>query len=598
MSKPPPKKAGATTPSQQKPVCPKTYQTRLTTATAQASKHPEQSTHHKNAEATTPLGMAAKADEADATAPPSTPLSTIASQLANIVKEEKLETSAVKRLEELISYAKQMEAEEWRRGNSPDVQAKVSTICHAIKQDLVHMYTDLVKHIVGAQETASAAISSSTEKVLKEVGESAALAKDLASRVGKVSEATNKIASGVGSYRDALLADPIRSNRPAADPRVLGDIDRKARQILVEIFNTSDNNAMGKSLTELVREANEALTSMVDAAKPKDIKAITALKSRKNTILLTLNSKEAVEWLREPENKMAFTSAFSKDSHIRGRAYNIIVPRIPVTFDPKDQKHLREVEEVNSLDKNALVGARWIKPIGRRRIDQTHAYAIFSLASADVANTLIRDGLIICGTKTRPKKQKREPIQCMKCRLWGHFATECQAEADTCGTCGEAHRTNHCTNREKRHCVSCGGSTHASWDRNCPEFIRRCAIFDERNPQNAMPYYPTEHDWTLTVRPERIPLDARFPAKYAVNSIPDTTGKYAGQALKPQEKDPRREPAKKSQRENPNLIPLVRGREEGELLTEDEYWNWDRRDYPNAPDFAEESTPDRIKGWD
>ena len=153
MSKPPLKKAGATTPSQQKLVCPKTYQTRLTTAAAQASKQPEQSIQQKNAEVTIPLDAAAKADVADNTAPPSTPLNTIAIQLANIVKEEKLETSAVKRLEELITYAKQMEAEEWQRGNSPDVQAKVSTIRHAIKQDLVHMYTDLVKHIVGAQET-------------------------------------------------------------------------------------------------------------------------------------------------------------------------------------------------------------------------------------------------------------------------------------------------------------------------------------------------------------------------------------------------------------------------------------------------------------
>ena len=113
-----------------------------------------------------------------------------------------------------------------------------------------------------------------------------------------------------------------------------------------------------------------------------------------------------------------------------------------------------------------------------------------------------------------------------------------------------------------------------------------------------MPYYPTEHDWTLAVRPERIPLDMRFPGKYAVNSIPVAAGKHAGLTSKLPGKDPRRKPAKKSHWENPNLIPLVRGREEGELLTDDEYWNWDRRDYPNAPDFTEESAPDRIKGWD
>jgi len=112
-------------------------------------------------------------------------------------------------------------------------------------------------------------------------------------------------------------------------------------------------------------------------------------------------------------------------------------------------------------------------------------YAIFTFNLVEAANTLIRDGLIICGTKTRPKKEKCKPIQCMKCRRWGHFATECPATMDTCGTCREEHRTSHCSNREKKNCVSCGVNTHMSWDRNCPEFVRRCAILDERNPQNT-----------------------------------------------------------------------------------------------------------------
>src|SRR5260221_12854778 len=114
-------------------------------------------------------------------------------------------------------------------------------------------------------------------------------------------------------------------------------------------------------------------------------------------------------------------------------------------------------------------------PIGRRHVEQMHAYAIFSVTSASSANVLIRDGLNICGTRVRPKKQKQEPIQCMKCRLWGHFAMECLADKDTCGTCGKEHRTNECKNKDKTQCVSCGDNTHASWDRYCPKFMRRCA---------------------------------------------------------------------------------------------------------------------------
>jgi hypothetical protein len=301
---------------------------------------------------------------------------------------------------------------------------------------------------------------------------------------------------------------------------------------------------------------------------------------------------------------MAFTSAFSEGSHIRARAFNIIVPRVPITFDPKNDEHLREVEEANGLKRLTIARAKWIKPIGRHRLDQTHAYTIFSVACVNSANTLIRDGLNICGTKVRPTKQKQEPIQCMKCRRWGHFATECLADKDTCGTCGGKHRTNTCKNKDKLSCVSCGDNSHASWDRYCPEFLRRCAIIDERNPQNAMPYFPTDQDWTLITRPERIPLDIRFPGRYTVNSLPITTRSNAKAPQRsrqgPQSQGERSKPEKHrvagNTRENPNHILLNRVREEGEV--EDDYWQHGLGEYMD--DHVDmDGTPYRDHpGWD
>jgi len=156
-------------------------------AVAQANKRTEQESQPKVAEEKNPNDMVVGDDVADDTVPrlpPVAPLRTIADKLASIIRDEKLETSAVRRLEELINFARVTEAEEWRSGTDPEAQAKVSTIRYAVRQDLEYMYADLVKHIIGAQETASAVGSTSTEKVPKEVGESAALAKDLASRVG------------------------------------------------------------------------------------------------------------------------------------------------------------------------------------------------------------------------------------------------------------------------------------------------------------------------------------------------------------------------------------------------------------------------------
>ena len=86
--------------------------------------------------------------------------------------------------------------------------------------------------------------------------------------------------------------------------------------------------------------------------------------------------------------------------------------------------------------------------------------------------------------------------------------------------CGEKHRTSACKASNKVFCVSCADSTHPSWDRACPEFIRRCKIINESNPVNNMPFFPAEQDWTLSIRPPRIPISECFPTTYVVNSLP------------------------------------------------------------------------------
>src|SRR4029077_3709688 len=107
-------------------------------------------------------------------------------------------------------------------------------------------------------------------------------------------------------------------------------------------------------------------------------------------------------------------------------------------------------------------------------------------------------------------------------------------------------------------------------DRACPEFNRRCAIQDERNPENAMPFYPTEHDWTLTARPHRIPLDERFPGRYAVNSLPIMGQQWTGKGSRP----PRRTNGGNSSQHvkaNPNTIPIKNhNKEDGEPLGADD----------------------------
>ena len=303
-----------------------------------------------------------------------------------------------------------------------------------------------------------------------------------------------------------------------------------------------------------------------------------------------LNTKEAADWLREPDVEDKFMDKFAIGACIRDRNFNLLMRWVPITLDPNNRKHHREIEEANDLPPHSIQKLRWIKPIIRRRAGQTRAHATISLTTADTANRIIRDGLEICGVKVRAEKTKTEPLQCLKCRGWGHKALACEAQTDTCGTCGEDHRTSSCTNAGRTYCASCKSDAHASWDRACPEFIRRCEVYDNKFPENNMVYFPSDQDWTLTTKPDRIPVNERFPKRFAVNSLPLTNcnprnpcrpaaqpaprepsgGRSAPQATPQQGTAHERQHMEDSaenilSRSQPNLVPLGRGREEGEL---------------------------------
>jgi len=528
------------------------------------------------------------------------PLQKIATAIGQIISKNNLDNSTKQSLEDIVAYIRKEKVKEDQTLAKTVTLAEESTIRKSIRKDLMEMYTAIEKRLNGIQETTNETLTSSS-KLLKDLENVAAATKDLTGKVSKITDTAERIAMDTSKYRNTVLTRPTLTIRATTDPKVLGDLERKCRQILVEHLDTEGTNLLSKSLTELTSKANKAISTIEDLSKPKDIKVQTLFKTCQGALVLTLDSKEAVAWIKQPENEIAFTMAFAEGSHIAERSYSLITLSIPILFNPKDNKHLRKVEEANRLSAKEIIKAKWIKPIGRRRPDQTHAFVIITLSSADSANVLIRDGMNICNARVRPKKQKVKPVQCMKCRKWGHFASNCQADKDTCGTCGDSHQTNACTNQGKVYCVSCCIKTHSSWDRACLEFNWRCEIQDERNLENAMPFYPTDHDWMLTARPHRIPLDECFPGRYAVNSLPTSGLRWPGRDPHPLRRDNR-------PRHNATLSKTVtpictsdknRDKEEGELFGVDDHQNTDHggRLYMWTNKDEEEYQLAKSKGW-
>jgi len=112
-----------------------------------------------------------------------------------------------------------------------------------------------------------------------------------------------------------------------------------------------------------------------------------------------------------------------------------------------------------------------------------------------------------------------------------------------------------------------------------------------------MPYFPTEHNWTLTVRPSSIPLEDRFPARFTVNALPTMGGWQQVPRTCQQHRGQRGNTRGRNGHDNPNRIqiPPVREREEGELPVGGVGWYMNT----NAGEFnMDETTPYNPSGWD
>ena len=463
--------------------------------------------------------------------------------LAALLKQVNTASSAATQMETIVStitqdvgecIEKKMHSEMEKM--SAMLKSSLTEQCKALSppEDLVETVTSLKKVATDMSKT----INEATTATLQ-INDTALNYKQ--ALLGATTQTTqlqlSKTDTNANAAEAMISAHPyIAERQDQVDPKILRDMDRKARQILID---TVDPNITGASQAEIKEKVNATIRKITDPAPPKDTTVLEVIKLRKGGFTILFKDKEVVSWLQDPGVEFEFTSELSRDASIVKRSYSLLVPRIPLSLDPTNVEHLREIEECNDIPTGTITKARWIKPVNRRVQGQRAAHAVFTFDDITIANERIRDGLKVCGLHIRPCRLKHEPMQCMKCRRWGHFAHSCMASSDTCGTCGEEHRTSECGNKEKTYCVSCKSNTHASWDRECPEFRRRCDQFDENYPENNLPYFPSEERWTLIPRPSKIPRAEKFPAKYAAAAIQNPEHTDRGAPTKNQSRHPK-----------------------------------------------------------
>ena len=295
---------------------------------------------------------------------------------------------------------------------------------------------------------------------------------------------------GTRTYAEALITPP-----PHADPKLAAKEGIRARQHMLEGIG-EDSKLRGMDDMQIKDELNKITREL--GLEGRGIRTVT--RQRLGGLLIEMADDHVARWMKEETNVKRFCEAVGTNVTFRKRIYNLIAYNVPITMEPENDNHIKEIHETNQLEPRTIKVARWVKPIARRSITQRTAHLILSYTDIHAANRALANGLSICHRRVTIEKIRKEPIRCLKCQQWNHYAKECIADHDTCGNCAEHHRTNQCQDHTKKRCASCNSTDHASWSRECPIFRRKVDECNKRNPENGLQFFPSDEPWTWTPR--------------------------------------------------------------------------------------------------
>ena len=430
-------------------------------------------------------------------------------------------------LSELLLHVTQL------AGVTLPVQTAIRAVAFILEEKAINKTADTIAklvvtaispHITKLQETEQAISKTSSDTLAKALIQDTQLTnihsslKEVSTRLDNIPPAKTYAAAA------AALGNLSQMPKVAQDTQDIQRLAREAikdRQLLIDFPASSQLAAGNSSHAQLVNKTCAALKSLPkknDTDPDLELRVVTQFKQ--GGMVIEMTSKEAADFIRnDKDTRDALLNHLDSNATLKERTYSIIIPFMPLTFNPTNRKELDAMENENRWPAGTIVTARWIKPAEKRKVTQQVAHMLVTLKDPSAANTAIRDGITYNLLKLWPHKNKREPLRCAKCQCYNHIARECTSQVDVCANCGNNHHTNDCTTRDKKYCVSCESEDHTSSHRDCPMFRRNCDNMDRRYPDNKIPYFPTLEPWTQAPAPEN-PAPYRKPPIYNSFSPP------------------------------------------------------------------------------
>jgi hypothetical protein len=278
---------------------------------------------------------------------------------------------------------------------------------------------------------------------------------------------------------------------------ILVPIDRSKRTFT---FVSSDLSTIHEHFNSIITKLNIRALNIYNGQPGNLALAKSISHTRGGGYRITFRSKQEREAACSEPHYQTWLEKFSSNLQSVDPEFPIIVHGIPTSFDAhidsEDvlklcQENWHDPEEgtkgISVLYDYDISRVHWIRnmPVDQLRSTKKYSSLVIYFRDAAIANEAITNQIAVNGIVRRTEKYRALPMQCFKCRKYGHISALCKNDSK-CGFCAGNHLTRDCkcpastpcaTTAQCTHlgtkCSACGGA-HRDTDPTCS--VRKAAL--------------------------------------------------------------------------------------------------------------------------
>jgi hypothetical protein len=158
----------------------------------------------------------------------------------------------------------------------------------------------------------------------------------------------------------------------------------------------ADQGLTDLSEVDLLAKANTAYKLMKVGKNdaPEGLRFVGARKLARGSIVLDLNSTEAVIWLQDKNIREDFIKHFGSMSTVWSREYKILAQFVPILVETDNTETIAQIEVDSGLNRGVIQQMMWAKPPAKCHTNQCVTHLIVYFDSAEAANHVIRNGFV------------------------------------------------------------------------------------------------------------------------------------------------------------------------------------------------------------